>query len=133
LEARDKPLIAGMAGLAASYPRFGYRRINVFTERLGHVMDVDKAATCGPRPDCRCPGSGLENAWLHPARARNCRWEQTNCGPYDFVYDACANGQQIKCLTVAGEYARERLAIYVARSFRSGLGDRGAVSPNQRT
>ena len=52
---------------------------------------------------------------------------------YDFVYDACANGQQIKCLTVVDEYARERLAIYVARSFRSGLGDRGAVSPNQRT
>src|SRR5690606_3737474 len=39
---------------------------------------------------------------------------------YDFVYDACANGQQIKCLTVVDEYTRESLAIDVAGSIRSG-------------
>ena len=38
MEARDKPLIAAMAGLAATYPRFGYRRINVFKVSLKHVM-----------------------------------------------------------------------------------------------
>ncbi len=43
LEARDKPLMAAMSGLAATYPRFGYRRINVFMDRLGHVMGADKA------------------------------------------------------------------------------------------
>ena len=32
-----------MAGLATTYPRFGYRRINVFMERLGYVMGADKA------------------------------------------------------------------------------------------
>jgi putative transposase len=39
---------------------------------------------------------------------------------YDFVYDACANVQQIKCLTVVDEYTRECLAIDVAGSIRSG-------------
>lgn len=39
---------------------------------------------------------------------------------YDFVFDACANGQQLKCLTVVDEYTRERLAIDVAGSIRSG-------------
>lgn len=39
---------------------------------------------------------------------------------YDFVYDACANGQPIKCLTVVDEYTRECLAIDVAGSIRSG-------------
>ncbi len=39
---------------------------------------------------------------------------------YDFVYDACANGQQLKCLTVIDEYTRECLAIEVAGSIRSG-------------
>jgi len=39
---------------------------------------------------------------------------------YDFVYDACANGQQIKCLTVVDEYTRECLGIDVAGSIRSG-------------
>lgn len=38
---------------------------------------------------------------------------------YDFVFDACANGQQLKCLTVIDEYTRECLAIDVAGSIRS--------------
>jgi len=38
---------------------------------------------------------------------------------YDFVFDATAAGQQIKCLTVVDEYTRECLAIDVAGSIRS--------------
>ena len=38
---------------------------------------------------------------------------------YDFVFDACANGQQIKCLTVVDEFTRECLAIDVAGCIRS--------------
>ena len=38
---------------------------------------------------------------------------------YDFVFDACANGQQIKCLTIVDEFTRECLAIDVAGSIRS--------------
>lgn len=38
---------------------------------------------------------------------------------YDFVFDACANGQQIKRLTVVDEFTRECLAIDVAGSIRS--------------
>ena len=38
---------------------------------------------------------------------------------YDFVFDACANGQQLKCLTV-DEFTHECLAIDVAGSIRSG-------------
>ena len=39
---------------------------------------------------------------------------------YDFVFDASASGQQIKCLTVIDEFTRECLAIDVAGSIRSG-------------
>jgi putative transposase len=38
---------------------------------------------------------------------------------YDFVFDACANGQQLKCLTVIDEWTRECLAIDVAGGIRS--------------
>lgn len=38
---------------------------------------------------------------------------------YDFVFDACANGQQLKCLTVIDEFTRECLAIDVAGGIRS--------------
>ena len=39
---------------------------------------------------------------------------------YDFVFDTCANGQSLKCLTVIDEFTREALAIDVAGSIRSG-------------
>ena len=48
-----------------------------------------------------------------PAIAPNQVWA------YDFVFDACANGQQIKCLTLIDEFTRECLAIDVAGSIRS--------------
>jgi putative transposase len=38
---------------------------------------------------------------------------------YDFVFDACANGQTLKCLTIIDEFTRECLAIDVAGSIRS--------------
>ena len=48
-----------------------------------------------------------------PALGANLVWA------YDFVYDACANGQQLKCLTVIDEYTRECLAIDVPGNIRS--------------
>lgn len=38
---------------------------------------------------------------------------------YDFVFDSSANGQQLKCLTVANEYARECLAMEWFRNRQS--------------
>ena len=43
---------------------------------------------------------------------------QVRC--YDFVFDHCANGQQLKCLTVADEFTKEGLAIDVDGRIRSG-------------
>lgn len=37
----------------------------------------------------------------------------------DFIFDACADGRQLKCLTVIDEWTRECLAIDVAGSLRS--------------
>ena len=38
---------------------------------------------------------------------------------YDFVHDACANGQKLKCLTVIDAFARECLAIEIEGSIHS--------------
>ena len=120
LPVRDAPAVAVMHELAAQYPRYGYRRIQVFLARRGHTMSPDRAhrlwrlhglqvprkrprrrvATCRPRP---LPATAVGHVWA-----------------YDFVFDACANGQQLKCLTVVDEFSRECLAIDVAGSIRSG-------------
>jgi putative transposase len=38
---------------------------------------------------------------------------------YDFVFDWCANGQKLKCLTVSDEWTKEGLAIEVDGRIRS--------------
>jgi putative transposase len=48
-----------------------------------------------------------------PAATANHVWA------YDFVFDACANGQKLKCLTIIDEFTRECLAIDVAGGIRS--------------
>jgi putative transposase len=119
IASRDAPVVVAMRELASQYPRFGYRRIQVFLERRGLPMSADRAyriwrlyglqvprkrprkriSTGRPRP---LPASRANDVWA-----------------YDFVFDACANGQQLKCLTVIDEYTRECLAIDVAGSIRS--------------
>jgi putative transposase len=120
LVARDAPAVAVMHELAAQYPRYGYRRIQVFLGRRGHVMSADRAHRLGrlhrlqvprKRPRRRVAASRPRPL---PATAMGHVWA------YDFVFDACANGQQLKCLTVVDEFTRECLAIDVAGSIRSG-------------
>lgn len=116
---RDAPALDAMRRLAATYPRYGYRRVRIFLRREGHPMSPERTyrlwrsaglqlprrrprrrvATSRPRP---VPAIGPNQVWA-----------------YDFVHDACANGQKLKCLTVIDEFTRECLAIDVARSIRS--------------
>jgi putative transposase len=111
--------MAAMAGLAATYPRFGYRRINVFMERLGHVMGVDKAFRLWSKAGLQVPRKRPRKRVAASRPRPQLPMGANELWAYDFVYDACANGQQIKCLTVVDEYTRESLAIDVAGSIRS--------------
>jgi putative transposase len=120
LAAKDAPVLQAMRTLAGQYPRFGYRMVMPFLARQQHVMSADRAyrlwrqaglqvpkrrprrrvATSRPRP---LPATGINHVWA-----------------YDFIFDSCANGQTLKCLTVIDEFTRECLAIDVAGSIRSG-------------
>lgn len=115
----DAPFLAAIQELAALYPRYGYRRIHVFLERSAHVMSADRTrwlwrqcalqvprkrprrriATGRPRP---FPAGGAGYLWA-----------------YDFVFDARANGQQLKCLTSIDEYTLQCLVIEFAGSILS--------------
>lgn len=112
--------MAAMAGLAATYPRFGYRRINVFMGRLGHVMGADKAFRLWSKAGLQVPRKRPRKRVAASRPRPQLPMGSNELWAYDFVYDACANGQQIKCLTVVDEYTRECLAIDVAGSIRSG-------------
>lgn len=115
---KDAPVIEKMKTLSGVYPRFGSRRIRIFLQRDGIHVGKErctrlwaKAGLQVPRKRCR-KRVGTTLRPLAPT-ARNSVWS------YDFVYDACANGQKIKCLTVVDEYTRECLEINVNGAIRS--------------
>jgi putative transposase len=120
LIAKDAPVLPAMRTLAGQYPRYGYRTIRIFLERPGHGMSADRmyrlwcqealqvpkkrprrrVATSRPRP---LPPTAINHVWA-----------------YDFVFDTCADGRTLKCLTIIDEFTRECLAIDVAGGIRSG-------------
>jgi putative transposase len=120
MPAKDAPVVAAMKDLSAQFPRFGARRIHVFLDRQGLSMGKDRCARIWSSAGLQVPPRKKRRRNLAASRprpmapvGRNSVW----C--YDFVFDACANGQQLKCLTVVDEYTRECLAIDVAGSIRS--------------
>jgi len=117
---RDAPLVALMMALAAQYPRYGYRRIAVFMEREGHKMGPDKAYRLWCAAGLQVPRKRPRKRVAASRPRPNAPSFANEVWAYDFVYDACANGQQVKCLTIVDEFTRESLAIDVAGSIRSG-------------
>ena len=89
-------------------------------ERLGHVMGADKAFRLWSKAGLQVPRKRPRKRVAAPRPRPQLPMGANELWAYDFVYDACANGQQIKCLTVVDEYTRESLSIDVAGSIRSG-------------
>jgi putative transposase len=116
---RDAPALDAMRRIAATYPRYGYRRVRIFLRREGLPMSPDRAyrlwRTAGLQLPRRRPRRRVATSRPRPlpATGPNQVWA------YDFVHDACANGQKIKCLTIIDEFTRECHAIDVAGSIRS--------------
>jgi putative transposase len=118
--AADAAALARMGEFARQYPRYGYRRIRVFLGRDGHRMSAGRAyrlwRAAGLQVPRRRPRRRVASGRPRPQAptGANQVWA------YDFVFDRCANGQQLKCLTVTDEWTREGLAIEVDGRIRSG-------------
>jgi putative transposase len=115
----DAGVIDKLKELARRYPRFGYRRLHQMLRRqyaeegwapavnVNRVRRLCKVAgLCLPRRQRRKRrGQGVKTSVI--AEYPNYVWA------YDFVFDWCENGRQLKFLTVVDEYTREGLAIEV--------------------
>jgi putative transposase len=119
MERKDTPIRARMRELAAQYPRYGYRRIQVFLERDGIRLSSERThriwRAAGLQVPRKRPRRRIATGRPRPTppTAKNHVWA------LDFIFDYCANGQQLKCLTIVDEWTRECLAIDVAGSIRS--------------
>jgi putative transposase len=117
--AKDAAVVERMKELSRQYPRCGYRRIRIFLGRDGHRMSPGRAHRLWQVAGLQVPRKRPRKR-VAAARPR----PQAPCGPnqvwsYDFVFDYCANGQQLKCLTVTDEFTKEGLAIEVDGRIRS--------------
>jgi len=116
---KDASAVERMKELSAQYPRYGYRRIRIFLARDGHRMSPSRAYRLWravglqvPRKRPRKRVTAVRPRPQAPAGA-NQVWS------YDFVFDHCANGQKLECLTVTDEFTKEGLAIDVDGRIRS--------------
>jgi len=119
ISSKNEVVVETMRRLSGEYPRFGSRRIRIMLGREGIVVGKERCSRLWARAGLQVPRkrrrrriAGSRPRPLAPSM-RNAVWS------YDFVFDACANGQQLKCLTVVDEYTRECLAIDVSGSIRS--------------
>jgi len=120
LAVKDADAIALMRRLAAMYPRYGYRRIQVFMAREGFEMGEDRTYRLWNQAKLQVPRKRPRKRIASSRPRPEAPSRANQVWAYDFVFDACANGQQLKCLTLVDEYTRECLAIDVAGSIRSG-------------
>ena len=116
----DAPVLARMAALAAQYPRYGYRRIAIFLEREGHVMSFGRCHRLWRQARLQVPRKRPRKRIATGRPRPNAPTGANQVWSYDFVFDWCANGQQLKCLTVTDEWTKEGLAIEVDGRIRSG-------------
>ena len=115
---KDEVVVQSMQKLSGQYPRFGYRRIKILLSREGLSMSMARCARIWGQAGLQVPKKKrrrIRREGFQPMKATypNAVWS------YDFVHDACANGQKLKCLTVIDEYTRECLAIEVSSAIRS--------------
>jgi len=117
---RDAPVLARMALLSAQYPRYGYRRIRIFLGRDGHPMSPGRAHRLWRRAKLQVPRKRPRKRVATGRPRPNAPTGANQVWSYDFVFDWCASGQQLKCLTVTDEWTKEGLAIEVDGRIRSG-------------
>ena len=116
----DSALLEKLKVFASKHPRYGYRQACALLNRSGDEVNHKRvqrvwqeAGMCLPLRRRRKKRAGTSTLTCSQAIRPNHVWT------YDFVFDRCANGQQIKLLTVVDEYTRESLAIRVATSIKS--------------
>ncbi len=107
LTAKDAPVLQRMSELSSQYPRYGYRRIAIFMRRDGHAMSFGRASRLWSGAQLQVPRKRGRKRVSSGRPRPNTPTGANQVWSYDFVFDWCANGQKLKCLTVTDEWTKE--------------------------
>lgn len=119
LQEKDAAVLKRMAELSARYPRYGYRRIAIFLGRDGYRMGFGRAHRLWREARLQVPRKRGRKRVASGRPRPNAPSGANEVWSYDFVFDWCANGQKLKCLTITDEWTKEGLAIEVDGRVRS--------------
>ena len=100
----DAKVIEQMAALSAQYPRYGYRRIRIFLTRDGYPMSPGRAHRLWQLARLQVPRKRGRKRVATPRPRPKAPTAANQVWSYDFVFDNCANGQRLKCLTLTNEF-----------------------------
>ena len=105
--AQNEQLAEHLHRIARKHPRYGYRRAHALVCRIVPGVNVKRVHRLWrqerlsvPRRRPRRQRSNRKVLHAIEAACPNQVWT------YDFVHDACANGQRLKILTVTDEFTR---------------------------
>ena len=118
----EKALTAAIIDLAATYGRYGYRRITALLRAQGWHVNHKRVARIWRREGLKVPVKQPKRGrlWLNDGSCIRLRPQHRNhVWAYDFVQDRTHDGKRIRMLTVIDEYSRECLAIETQRGLRS--------------
>lgn len=115
----DAPVVAQMRELAAQYPRYGYRTVQLLLARQGVSMSAARThrlwRSAGLQVPRKRPRKRIAKGRPRPTPPNS----PNHVWAIDFVFDTLADGRSLKCLTVVDEWTRECLAIDVGSGIRA--------------
>ena len=116
---KETDMIDTLLELARKYPRFGYRRLHQMLLRRRRARGQDACINVKRvQRLCRLAGLKLPTKKRRKRRGVGVQFPVMAAYPnhvwaYDFVFDWCENGRQLKFLTVVDEFTRKCLTIEV--------------------
>jgi putative transposase len=112
-EGKDKTLVEQLRALARRYPRYGYRRVWKLLQKEGERINRKRVHRLWRKLGLSLPRRRSKKKVRRVQVKPPAPTGINQVWAYDFVFDQCENGQQLKCLTVVDEYSRECLCIAV--------------------
>jgi transposase InsO family protein len=120
--ADEELLTSRILELAATFGRYGYRRITALLRREGLVVNRKRVERIWRQEGLKVPSKQPKRGriWLNDGSCVRHRAEyQNHVWTYDFVEDRTRDGRKLRFLNVVDEYTRKSLGILVARSLKS--------------
>ena len=120
--ADEAALTADITALAATYGRYGYRRITALLHQAGWSVNAKRVQRIWRREGLKVPQKQPKRGrlWLNDGSCVRLRAERPNhVWSYDFVEDRTQDGRKFRMLCVIDEFTREALAIRVKRKLNS--------------